>query len=96
MALWSKVNDSLDLAFHENTYEMDYDITLYAKEKGEMHQPKFLAIADCARSRTLAGERWMQAFLKHQKEHRAPYFIPKQDETFKFGGEKLYPSRSQW
>ena len=29
----------------------------------------------------------------HQKEHRVSYFVLKQNETFKFGGEKLYPSK---
>ena len=53
----------------------------------------FLAITDCACSRTLAGRSWAMNFIGYLKKTNIPYFIMKQEETFKFGGERLYPSR---
>ena len=50
-------------------------------------------IADCACSRTLAGSRWVKNYVNILKEHDIPYFVINQNEVFKFGGAKLYPSR---
>ena len=50
-------------------------------------------IADCACSRTLAGSRWIKDYIYVMKEHDIPYFVIDQDEVFKFGGPRLYPSK---
>ena len=50
-------------------------------------------IADCACSRTLAGSRWIKDYIYALKEHDIPYFVIDQDEVFKFGGPRLYPSK---
>ena len=50
-------------------------------------------IADCACSRTLAGSRWIKDYVAILKEHGVPYFVINQDEVFKFGGPRLYPSK---
>ena len=51
------------------------------------------AIVDCACSRTLAGTRWMREYLRESRRMGIPYFIIDQNEVFKFGGPKLFPSK---
>ena len=51
------------------------------------------AIVDCACSRTLAGTRWLRTYLRASRRAGIPYFIIGQNEVFKFGGPKLFPSR---
>lgn len=55
--------------------------------------PDLKAIVDCACSRTLAGTRWVKSYLRESKKAGVPYFIIDQNEVFKFGGPKLFPSR---
>ena len=50
-------------------------------------------IVDCACSRTLAGTPWIKKFVNWAKANRVPYFVMAQDEVFRFGGPRLYPSR---
>ena len=50
-------------------------------------------IVDCACSRTLAGTMWCRKYIELAKDNGIPYIIINQDETFKFGGPKLYPSK---
>ena len=63
------------------------------EEKGEKEGSSFLAITDCACSRTLAGKTWMTSFLRYLKAEHIPFFVLPQEEVFKFGGERLYPSK---
>ncbi|CAL1132729.1 unnamed protein product [Cladocopium goreaui] len=49
-------------------------------------------IVDCACSRTLAGPEWVKAYMKKADQCGVPYFVMRQNETFKFGGPKVYPS----
>ena len=53
---------------------------------------KLEVIVDCACSRTLAGPEWVRAYIEKAKEYKVPYFVMNQNESFKFGGPKLYPS----
>ena len=49
-------------------------------------------IVDCACSRTLAGSAWVRAYIDLLKDYKIDYIIVEQDEAFKFGGPKIYPS----
>ena len=53
----------------------------------------FMGITDCACSRTLAGKPWLVKFIKALKKRQIPHILMEQNEVFKFGGEKLYPSK---
>lgn len=55
-------------------------------------ETKLDAIVDCACSRTLAGIKWLKDYVKCAKQHGVPYFVIKQNEVFKFGGPRLFPS----
>ena len=59
-------------------------------------QDNHMAILDCACSRTLAGKPWLRSFLKACEERGVGVKSISQDEVFKFGGEKLYPSSVAW
>lgn len=60
------------------------------------HQDYYMAILDCACSRTLAGRPWLATFVKSCKTKGIEIRSIPQDEVFKFGGEKLYPSSVAW
>ena len=51
------------------------------------------AITDSACSRTLAGSGWLQRYRDLADRCGIKYVIITQDEVFKFGGSKLYPSK---
>ena len=70
-----------------------YMVHFTDEEKGGEGGQGFLAITDCACSRTLAGKTWMASFLRHLKAEHIPFFVLPQEEIFKFGGKKLYPSK---
>ena len=59
-------------------------------------QDYYMAILDCACSRTLAGRPWLATFVKSCKTKGIEIRSIPQDEVFKFGGEKLYPSSVAW
>ena len=52
-----------------------------------------VTIVDCACSRTLAGTAWARRYVEKLKEEKIPYIVIEQEENFKFGGPKIYPSR---
>ena len=49
-------------------------------------------VVDCACSRTLAGVAWCKKYLEVVKKFDIPYIMIEQEEHFKFGGPRLYPS----
>ena len=49
-------------------------------------------VVDCACSRTLAGVAWCKKYLEVLKKFGIPYIVIEQEEHFKFGGPRLYPS----
>ena len=49
-------------------------------------------VVDCACSRTLAGVAWCKKYLEVFKKFGIPYIVIEQEEHFKFGGPRLYPS----
>ena len=51
------------------------------------------AITDCACSRTLAGPLWEMEYKEMAKDRQWDYLEVEQEETFKFGGKRLFPSR---
>ena len=53
-------------------------------------------ITDCACSRTLAGVATIRKLRKYAKENKIPFIEVKQDESFKFGGDKLFGSQVAW
>lgn len=55
-------------------------------------EAKLDAIVDCACSRTLAGIKWLKDYVKCARRHGVPYFVIQQNEVFKFGGPRLFPS----
>lgn len=69
-------------------------VVYYTGNNAKEPNTDFLAITDCACSRTLAGRKWAGHFIKFIKENHVPYFLMEQNEVFKFGGEKLYPSKA--
>ena len=68
-------------------------IVFYAGGRAEEEHDTFYAITDCACSRTLAGKKWVKGYIEYLNKNSIPYMAIKQKETFKFGGEKLYPSK---
>ena len=66
---------------------------VYYTGGGESGRDGIMAITDCACSRTLAGKSWMVKFVRCLKKRGIPFIVLEQNEMFKFGGEKLYPSR---
>ena len=60
------------------------------------NDPELYGITDCACSRTLAGTGWLAKYFSVAKETGIPYFPVEQQEVFKFGGKKLYPSDTAW
>ena len=55
-------------------------------------EKKLHAITDSACSRTLAGSGWLTRYCELARTCNVPYKVVRQDEVFKFGGQKLYPS----
>ena len=55
-------------------------------------EQKLHAITDSACSRTLAGAGWLMRYKALADKCGVPYMMVGQSETFKFGGQKLYPS----
>ena len=50
-------------------------------------------IVDCACSRTLAGSTWIRSYIDLLEQYQIDYIMVEQDEAFKFGGPKIYPSK---
>ena len=65
-----------------------------AEEKAETAE--IYGITDCACSRTLAGVATIRKLRKYAKENKIPFLEVKQDESFKFGGDKLFGSQVAW
>ena len=65
---------------------------VYFTSKYEKKEQGYYGITDCACARTLAGLPWCKAFMHYLREKNIPYIILTQNENFKFGGAKLYPS----
>ena len=61
----------------------------------EEHE-KLYGITDCACSRTLAGTAWLRRYFALADTAGVPYYPIQQDEVFKFGGKKLFPSDTAW
>ena len=57
---------------------------------------KLLGITDCACSRSLAGTTWLMHYFDFAEKADIPYFAIQQNEVFKFGGKKLFPSDTAW
>ena len=65
-----------------------------AEEKAETAE--IYGITDCACSRTLAGVATIRKLRKYAKENKIPFLEVKQDESFKFDGDKLFGSQVAW
>ena len=55
-------------------------------------EKKLHAITDSACSRTLAGSGWLERYKELAGQCGVPYKVVTQNENFKFGGRKIYPS----
>ena len=89
----------MDLQRNDMTTDRNSDLvwTCYAVDseiEKSVPEAMFLAITDCGCSRTLAGRSWAMNFIGYLRRTNIPYFIMRQEETFKFGGS-VYTLRSR-